>query len=334
MMRRQPRLRQVLLAILTTTFVLLGAEVLLSELFVSPYSRALYPGDIVPQPDLTWDEHTGWKLPPDGELRETMKDYSVVYHGDKRGFRGNARGTDPPPSRLRIVIAGDSFTFGIGVEDSQTFSALIEERHPGAWTYNLGISAFGIDQMWRALLSYGYTLEPDIVIVAFIPRDLGRSLTAYRKDHIWREKPVFRLRDGRLEEMTEENRPGVIRSYFLQRSALFGYWLRIEGSLSRRWPIGYRWRLNRRLFERIRNDTEKRGARLLVVHIPNKRLHSYPLFERAFARMGVDFLDLQPLLPENAEALYFTNDEHLTPQGHAFVADHVARFLRLGEVVE
>ena len=238
----------------------------------------------------------------------------------------------PAPGRL-IAFLGDSYTFGSGVEDDETFANLLESMLPDTRSYNFGIGAFGIDQMWMTLRHYALPLEPDLVILSFIRLDLDRSLSAYRQDHVWRWKPAFKLSGGELVPMTLENRPGAARRFIHQQSRFYRLWRKLESSLSRRVAVGYRWRLNRAIFAAIRDECEQAGVPLVVVHIPINRRHPAPMFEREFADMGIEYLDLVSLLPADADTLYYPRDRHFTAAGHRFAADAMHRFLAARELV-
>jgi len=78
---------------------------------------------------------------------------------------------------MRVLALGDSFTFGVGVDDSETFVAsladqLTEGGHP-AQSLNAGIPAFGVPDAESWFRRHGTSLEPDVVILAiFLGNDL------------------------------------------------------------------------------------------------------------------------------------------------------------------
>ena len=307
-------------------------EGLLRLVGVSMPPVPLYPGDREAVRDVTYDPLVGWKLPPNASIPETTPDYSVVYHSNGLGFRA-AREVSPAPRSAdavdeRIVFLGDSFTFGSGVEEDETFASLVAASRPGSVAFNLGIGGFGIDQMWLTLVHYGLELEPTRVVLSFIRNDLDRSLSAYRLGHVWQEKPLFQLAGGQLERMTAENRPGPLRSWLTQDLRWTGLWRRVENSLSRNLPIGYRWRLNRTLFEAVRDTCAAADVPLLVVHLPVNRRNPVPLFDSELTAMEIDYVDLTPLLPGDADELYFPRDHHFNAAGHAFAARAIAEALR------
>ncbi len=326
---------KLILASASTLVAILLCELILWLAGGTIYPPPLYPGDIDAIADETFDPLVGWKLPLDMLIPEVTDEYSVTYQSDHRGFRSRPQPDNQPgaPGR-RIALLGDSYTFGSGVGDDQTFAAVLEARLQDTWCHNFGIGAYGIDQMWLTLRHYAMALEPDVVILSFIRYDLDRSLSSYRRDHVWRWKPAFRLSDGELVAMTSENRPGILRSFLHQQSNLYRLWRKLEHSLSRRYAIGYRWRLNRAIFEAIRDHCRRLGVPLVVVHIPVNRRKPVPMFEREFADMGIAYLDLEPLLPAAADELYFPRDRHLNAAGHRFAAQEIHDFLVERDLVE
>lgn len=319
-------IRKLLLASVATAFAVVLCELILRLLAGTIYTPPVYPGDVEPERDATFDPVLGWKLPPATVLRETKEEYSVSYTSNPQGFRSR-RDFRKPVSGRRIALLGDSYTFGSGVEDDETFGAVLESQLEDTWCDNFGIGAFGIDQMWLALRHYALPLEPDLVVLSFVRPDLDRSLSSYRRDRIWRWKPSFTLVDGRLAPMTMENRPGPIRRFIHLHSRLYRQWRKLENSLSRRLAVGYRWRLNRALFEAIRDECRRAAVPLVVVHIPINRRSPAPTFRREFAEMGIDYLDLAEQLPADGDTLYYPRDRHLNSAGHRFAAGAIQRFL-------
>ncbi len=317
---------KLLLAAASTVLALLLCELILWAAAGQVYPPPLYPGDVESERDATFDPLVGWKLPPSTTLDETTDAYAVSSTSNAQGFR-STRDFDDEWAGRRIAFLGDSYTFGSGVADDETFAAVLETMLPDTRSYNFGIGAFGIDQMWMTLRHHALPLDPDLVVLGFIRYDLDRSLSTYRQDHIWRWKPTFRLVDGELVPMTLETRPGAAVRSFHRHSRLYRLWRKLENSLSRRCAMGYRWRLNQAIFEQIRDDCREAGVPLLVVYIPVNRRRPVPVFERELAQMGIEYLDLTPLLPPDADTLYYPRDRHFNAAGHRFAAEAIHRRL-------
>jgi hypothetical protein len=147
-------------------------------------------------PSMRFDSELGWTSVPCFH-RANYFAPGVPLSIDAMGFRLDQEiATNVPPGRLRILCSGDSFTFGEGVGDDQTWCRKLESGDPRFETVNAGVSGYGIDQMYLSYLRSGRQLSYDVQLLAFIPDDLRRmqltSLGGY-------EKPILHLKNDRLE---------------------------------------------------------------------------------------------------------------------------------------
>ncbi|MBW1818455.1 MAG: hypothetical protein JRJ60_15020 [Deltaproteobacteria bacterium] len=78
------------------------------------------------------------------------------------------------------MILGDSFTFGDGVSDTETYSYYLQEMLPTAEIINMGVHGYAHDQMLIYLMEEGIKYEPNIVILGFLSRDMPRNLLTFR----------------------------------------------------------------------------------------------------------------------------------------------------------
>lgn len=125
-------------------------------------------------------------------------------YGEGRHLRINGqrfRGDDdvahvPPPAHPRIVVSGDSFTFGYGVGNEQTWAEWIERLQPGIETVNMAQGGYGLDQAYLWYTRDGRNLPHDLHILAFITEDYRRM---GRDAFMGYGKPVLEVRDGELE---------------------------------------------------------------------------------------------------------------------------------------
>ncbi len=92
-------------------------------------------------------------------------------------------GERPRPVRYgpaMIATFGDSFTYGAGVRDTQTWQSQASQRL-GADVLNFGVSGYGTGQaLLRFREDFGSVRTP-VVVMGFIPTNLPRALGLYRK---------------------------------------------------------------------------------------------------------------------------------------------------------
>jgi lysophospholipase L1-like esterase len=84
--------------------------------------------------------------------------FSVV--SDENGFRNAA----PWPERARIVVVGDSLTYGWGVAADESWTALLEKQLGEGRVITLGLPGAVPQQYTRYLEQYGVGLLPEIMI--------------------------------------------------------------------------------------------------------------------------------------------------------------------------
>jgi hypothetical protein len=96
------------------------------------------------------------------------------------GFRDRQEySLDKPANTFRIIVLGDSVTFGHGTLDDTTYPYLLEQqlkqwRPDVAWeVWNLGVPGYNTGQELAYLEQIGPQADPDLVIVGFYPNDFS-----------------------------------------------------------------------------------------------------------------------------------------------------------------
>ena len=143
-----------------------------------------------------YDSSKGWIPKPN--LREVRALNNKILNTNSKGLRGKK---DFPylknNERLRILILGDSFTFGDEVSDDETYSYYLQEMLPHTEVINMGVHGYGHDQMLILFKEEGVKYQPDIVILGFLQLDMSRNLLEFR-DYA---KPRFVVERGELRLM-------------------------------------------------------------------------------------------------------------------------------------
>lgn len=138
----------------------------------------------VPRPGLT-----GYVHPLLGSDRKPVGTNTAGMRG-RREFA-----LDKPDGVRRIVIIGDSFTFGIGEDDDHIWPERLAVELGGWEVLNLGVFGYGSDQQLLMLRDRGMRWHPDVVIQAFYVDDHFRNGMGFR-DYA---KPRFVLDGDRLQ---------------------------------------------------------------------------------------------------------------------------------------
>jgi len=113
-----------------------------------------------------------------------IPDYSVRTNG--KGFREEPFQADSPPHQHRIIVVGDSFAFGWGVNRTDRFTDIAErqlqEQFPGrnVTMLNLAIPGFGLRDYTAMVEERASRYRPDLLVVSFSRGD-AVSLSARRE---------------------------------------------------------------------------------------------------------------------------------------------------------
>jgi lysophospholipase L1-like esterase len=143
-------------------------------------------------PPLVPDQYRHHVLVPDSQAEIRTRDFAYIQHVNHLGLRGRETTVEKPAGTRRILMLGDSFTMGKGVEDDETFSVLVEgtlktslEACGGG---ALEVLNGGIDS-YAPVLSYIQLdrdlarLAPDLVVLNLDHSDLIQE-AAYRHQAI------------------------------------------------------------------------------------------------------------------------------------------------------
>lgn len=127
----------------------------------------------------------GWQNPRNGAVQ-----------GAHTNDFGNRSHPDPTPDRQRpvVVLLGDSFTFGWGVEDDETFAAALARLRPDLEVVNRGVPGYGHDQMLLQLREEGLPDRTQHVILGFVDIDVPRNGASITDA----PKPFFSVTDDGL----------------------------------------------------------------------------------------------------------------------------------------
>ena len=138
----------------------------LAEAVLRGASPAFLAGTRARHPHV-YSEVYGWALRPGARYTGRGGEAITV---NERGYRGALHDGRPAPGFTRVVMLGDSVTFGSGVSDADTFPALLDAR-PELEVINLGVDGYGTDQALLRLEREGLAYGPSVVVRNFCVRN-------------------------------------------------------------------------------------------------------------------------------------------------------------------
>jgi hypothetical protein len=274
-------------------------------------------------------------------LKSNIKDQGVfdgkILNTNSKGFRGKTEyDYQRNPSKNRILVLGDSFTFGLEVSDDETYPHYLEAALPNTEVLNLGVAGYGQDQMLLYLKEEGAKYHPDVVILGFVYVDMYRNLRTFFSY----AKPKFKLTSGALE-LTNVPVPAPDR--VLAEEPYHSKALDLGVILRERvlWRLGVNERkskeLTRSLFDEILATTRTIGAVPVFVYLPvyQELLDSSDdmsggeryFYEYCQAR-SVSCLLLRPGFREDIKrGVKFNSQSHWNPATHKAAAQGIRDFL-------
>jgi hypothetical protein len=76
--------------------------------------------------------------------------------------------THPPEGKQRVLLLGDSFTFGSEASDEEMFPTRLAALRPDLDVVSLGVPGFGHDAAWLRYRDEGVALHPDLVVMGHL----------------------------------------------------------------------------------------------------------------------------------------------------------------------
>ncbi|HVU34246.1 MAG TPA: SGNH/GDSL hydrolase family protein [Opitutaceae bacterium] len=138
------------------------AEYIAQSIYVWHY-RSLWQG----RPDCSEFDAALVVVPKPGTARFQGAEFDTVIHVSPSRVR-----TQPPakPAAPLVVMAGDSYTFGWGVNDDETYSWLLQEDY-GYHTVNTGVPGYGTPGELLRLRRMGLLTKIDALVIQFCDND-------------------------------------------------------------------------------------------------------------------------------------------------------------------
>ncbi len=328
---------------------LLIATIILFFLFMEFTLRALYP--ISPQidrdyiPRFFFEKHDilGYKMSDNFEGYMKADEYNSYIKINSEGLRDR----EISGEKNKILVLGDSFAFGWGVSNGETFSDFIENKE-NMEVINAGVGGYGTDQELLYLKNYGVKYKPKAVILTiFVGNDLSDNVNATNLTVV----DGFFLRNFREEERRKSHVylffSGRINNIFKKYNNKSGYDELFdkrefyEVLAGRTQQENNEWETTLSLIEEMYDYTQENDIKLIIVNVPPKKF--FPLDKEAYSiiksrsrlhefteRRKIKFIDLAEEFgsEDRPENFYYKIDGHFNKLGHEKVAEIMRKELK------
>jgi lysophospholipase L1-like esterase len=273
------------------------------------------------------------------------------------GLRGREVEEPKPAGVRRVLVLGDSFAFGVGVDEAHVFSSALDRRLnaalPGVHeVVNLGVAGYSTDQELLLLQRLGPRLSPDLLVLVVCDNDLDGNLLDFAYLRYYKPRfrlgadsratleavPLKRLGPGQRLKLWLAERSNLWNALRSRRSqirplqAVLGWFQVGQASPSGDDPI----ELGASLVRAIRDEGARLGAPLFVLSTGHRGEDVDRIFalRRRLRRDGIELRRMQGVLAA-ARAAHpdrhwdFPTDTHWSVDAHRLAAETVAR-----EIVE
>jgi hypothetical protein len=267
------------------------------------------------------DAQTGWSSAPNlltTRINAAGEEWSL--RTDQNGQRIIAQN---PRARRRILILGDSLSFGEGIDIKDRFDVKMLSSLPDASVINTGTGGYGTDQEYVAFRNWKLLLESgDTVLIVLNQSDY---LDVLRRRYFGRAKPYFEKVDG---------------SYVL-RPPPIGLWERwsdssvvasvvarlIEPTTTESIDPSQSIEIIRFILGRIHEEVP-RGVRVVLGHQGTRDFlgPKLGLSSTMFCQFADVCIDLDDVLA--ADSVHLLPDRHWSASGHGAVAQALLKAVR------
>lgn len=257
---------------------------------------------------------------PNSEFHAMGVDVSINEHG----MRGMSVAKEKPPETFRVMMLGDSLTFGWGVASNETFSARLEEllraKNPNVEVLNTGVGNTNTEMQAEYFASKGREFEPDLVVLNYFINDAEDTPKYADRGFIARHSYAWNYFAARIDYALR---------LFSRRKGWKEYYADLYGA-------GGNWAQARAAIKKVADICAVDGCSVFLVNFPELReLKPYPFddvtakLRDAATEFGIPFLDLLPAVVEQTPAdLWVTRpDPHPNGLANKFFAEAISRRL-------
>jgi hypothetical protein len=293
----------------------------------------------------SYDAALGWAHRPNKKGRFARQDFSVEVSINSAGLRDDEL-MPGKSEQNRMLVLGDSFGWGYGVEHRERFDTLLEQRNPDWDFINASVSGYGTDQQYLWLKENGDKYQADALMLLMYQNDFTNNAAVKQ---YWYNKPRFELRGGELELTNVPVPPATIEQRIqralMGRTYLYGYLylkvvfpLEIQRDLARQQRLAQQggataesagsFAVTAELINAIRAYCAQRSMAFVLVSVPSE-----PRYREFFADYAstddIAYLALDETFADKDIRDYLiARDNHWNANGHAIAAAAIEAYLQ------
>ena len=252
--------------------------------------------------------------------------YVWNHRTDSKGFRNPVS-----KDRTDIVLLGDSFIYGHGLDWEYTLSHFLEGK--GYDAYNLARQGDSSHSEMYMLGQFGLPLKPRYVFYFYFSNDISDLFTyGIRKEEMeeFIQKPLETVALGASTERRISKESLLDKSYIYQylkyRAAL-----RQHQKILKTADYDLGWKYTKKAIAYMDYISGLHGAKFVIVPIVKDTYNDYLILKNFASEQNIEFLDMSDL---NDKKYYLKNDEHFNEKGHERMAELVSKYIEKNQPPE
>jgi lysophospholipase L1-like esterase len=317
---------------------------------IEGYLRIFSPQPLIPR--YVTNGQNGIRINyPNIDIWHRTPDYKINIRTNNKGIRSDREFAYVKPfGKKRIVVLGDSFTMGYGVNNEDLYVTILSRKLMkegyDVEVINLGVSGFSNAEELITLENEGIKYEPDLVILAFYQNDLTENVISN----------LFSVQDGGLVRISEEYLPQVklrnslysfkIYKYLAQNSHLLylcrrrlsiiikNLMLRSNQKITKDFDEKYylkeQKKLAAKIVDKIYETTTNQGGKFILLDIPSQNMRTdIPKMEMRYFH-NMNFIDSGDIMKKASvdKLLYWKKSHsHWTPYSHDLIGNKLAQYI-------
>jgi len=297
--------------------------------------------------ELTPDHSYEWRY---GARKLFDSGFTIPVQINSSGYRDDEIIEPKPENTYRILALGDSFTWGLGVKEKDSWVEQLEKilnenkadlfQNKDIEVINTGVGSWNTEVEYSYLKEKGMSLDPDAVILGFLVNDFRAGNTNYTVDE-----------RGYLATLEEGNKRIHLQSLLYEEESRGNIFTRmIESSHAIRWASGRRVRTEKRklmvfndknshnktlkALENIYSETKRAGIPFYVCIfpyvenvIPESEKTDLDIIAQRCESLSIPFARMENAISElDASCLWVhPKDHHPNAKAHNLYAEFIRK---------
>ncbi len=325
------RKKEILLLFVVLVFCFAFIEIIVRLTYYPPQDKG-YPKELH-----IIDDYLGYKLQQNYTGNFPMEKYNDrVIAINSNGLRDDETNYTKSKKSFRILSLGDSCTFGSGVNNNQTYPAILEnslkEMNLSVETINAGVSGYEFKQEYTYYYLEGYKYGSDVVTIGIVLNDIyDPNITQIKKNMV-----DFGYHDRMADSHVQKLLKSLCHSCVLIYSLANNYNNKYFDEIYNKWDDEQAFSNYSEEIKRLNANPTKENKNLVLVIYPytqqfknseNRGNIPQEKIKKMAENLNITVVDLLPVLDrEDYLSLYLYGDNlHLNEKGNKIVADEIAK---------